>query len=107
MLPSGEVREHDVSGFVARARERIEHTGLQSFIERELFRRTEVFGAIAHVFSTYEGRTRNTGDSTLLVRGINSFQLRNDGQRWWLLSILWTEEHPQNPLPAAYLPDRP
>ncbi|MCA9718341.1 MAG: hypothetical protein H6713_05575 [Myxococcales bacterium] len=101
--PTGETVETHVAGFVARARERISQTGLMSFVERELFRRTEVYAGIAHVFSSYEGRTCQ-GDGELLVRGINSIQLRHDGARWWILSIVWTEEHQSNPIPAAYLP---
>jgi hypothetical protein len=27
----------------------------------------------------------------------------NDGKRWWVLSILWDEERPDNPLPAEYV----
>jgi hypothetical protein len=100
---SGETIESDVPDFVARVRERIATTGLESFIERELFRRTEVYGGIAHVFSSYEGRTVGTGDE-LLVRGINSIQLRHDGARWWIVSIVWTDEHKGNLIPAAYLP---
>ncbi len=101
--PSGATLETDARGFVARVRERIQTTGLMSFVERELFRRTEVYAAIAHVFSSYEGRTSRR-DGELLVRGINSIQLRHDGARWWILSVLWTDEHAGNPIPAAYLP---
>ena len=74
-----------------------------SAAERELFRRTEVFAGIAHVFTTYESRT-DDGDGQLLYRGINSVQLRNDGRRWWILTILWTDERDECPIPPAYLP---
>lgn len=74
------------------------------FREREIARRTERFGHIAHVFSTYEYRTET--DSTV-VRGINSIQLLNDGTRWWVISIFWEPERPDNPLPAEYLPRTP
>ena len=33
-------------------------------------------------------------------RGVNSFQLLNDGKRWWIVSIFWDSERPDNPLPA-------
>ncbi len=101
--PTGATLETDMRGFVARVRDRIQTTGLMSFVERELFRRTEVYAGIAHVFSSYEGRTSRR-DGELLLRGINSIQLRHDGARWWILSILWTDEHTGNPIPAAYLP---
>lgn len=90
--------------FVARVQRRIAETGLRSFQERELFRRTEVFSGIAHVFTTYESRTADEDGGELLYRGINSIQLRHDGRRWWILTILWTDEREGSPIPPAYLP---
>jgi hypothetical protein len=77
-----------------------------AFFERELARRTERFGAIAHVFSTYE--SRDAPDAARpFERGINSIELLNDGSRWWITAIAWSGESPANPLPAEYLrPDR-
>lgn len=72
------------------------------FREREIARREELFGNIAHVFSTYEGVRE--GDPEPFVRGINSIQLLNDGSRWWIVSVYWQAEGPVNPLPARYLP---
>ncbi len=37
-------------------------------------------------------------------RGINSFQLMNDRQRWWIVTIYWEAESPDNPIPQKYLP---
>ncbi len=98
------VDDMSVAEFVARVGQRIRDTGLTSFAERELFRRTEVFSGIAHVFTTYESRTDHDGAGELLYRGINSIQLRHDGRRWWILTILWTDEREDSPIPAAYLP---
>ncbi len=101
--PEG-VDDMSVLEFVARVRRRIAETGLRSFRERELFRRTEVFSGIAHVFTTYESRTADEDGGELLYRGINSVQLRHDGRRWWILTILWTDEREGAAIPAAYLP---
>jgi hypothetical protein len=30
----------------------------------------------------------------------------NDGQRWWVQSLLWQGESEKNPLPAEYLKAR-
>lgn len=98
------VDDMSVTEFVARVTRRIAETGLCSFIERELHRRTEVFSGIAHVFTTYESRTGDGDGGELLYRGINSIQLRHDGRRWWILTILWTDEREDSPIPAAYLP---
>lgn len=98
------IDDMSVAEFVARVRRRIAETELHSFVERELFRRTEVFSGIAHVFTTYESRTGAGDAGELLYRGINSIQLRHDGRRWWILTILWTDEREDSPIPAAYLP---
>jgi len=71
------------------------------FYEKEIARRVERFGNIAHVWSTYEARS--TPDGEIIKRGINSVQLYHDGGRWWVLSALWDNERPGNPIPAEYL----
>ena len=77
----------------------------QGFFEREAHRRLERFGAVAHVFSTYESR-HAAGDAEPFARGINSIQLFHDGARWWVVTIFWDSEHPDQPIPADYLPPR-
>lgn len=71
------------------------------FTERELARRVEIYGDLAHAWSSYEG-TGNGGK--LKVRGINSFQLVRQNGRWLVQSILWQAESPARPLPADMLP---
>lgn len=73
------------------------------FIEKEIHRKTEIFGNIAHVFSTYES-FHTASDEAPFMRGINSIQLFNDGKRWWIINIYWTQETELNPIPKAYLP---
>lgn len=75
----------------------------EGFHERAIAGRTERFGHIVHVWSTYEG-LRSLSDPTPFVRGINSFQLFHDGSRWWVMTIYWQAETPQTPIPADYLP---
>ena len=72
-----------------------------AFFESELSRKTEQFGQEAHVFSTYE--SRNAVGEKPFARGINSLQLFNDGKRWYVVSIFWDEERPDNQLPPKYL----
>ena len=74
----------------------------QGFHEREIARRTDRFGAVTHVFSTYD--SRRTADGDVFARGINSIQLFDDGTRWWIVSVYWQSETPEFPLPAEYLP---
>lgn len=74
----------------------------EGFYESEIHRVTERFGNIAHVFSTYETRTK--ADGPIIARGINSIELFYDGKRWWIASNIWDDERPDNPLSAKYLP---
>ena len=73
------------------------------FFEREVARRTDCFGNICQIFSTYESR-HAASDATPFQRGINSIQLLRDGNRWWIASVVWDAERPDNPIPTAYLP---
>ena len=43
-------------------------------------------------------------DATPFSRGINSFQLLKDGDRYWVVNIFWDSERPGNPIPYQYLP---
>jgi hypothetical protein len=72
------------------------------FFETELSRKTEQFGGIVHVFSTYASKKTAT-DEKPFMRGINSIQLWNDGARWWIVTVLWQNETPETPIPNAYL----
>ena len=102
--PTGEVgsRVLTVEDYVQRAGALFEKQG---FFEREVSRRLERFGNIAHIFSTYESRHAKD-DAKPFQRGINSIQLMNDGKRWWVVTIFWQGEDEKNPLPAEYLRSR-
>ena len=73
------------------------------FYERELVRQVDQFGQIAQLFSTFESSSDPEGGDSL-GRGINSVQLWCDGRRWWVMSMLWDDERPANPIPPEYLP---
>lgn len=73
------------------------------FVEEQVFAKIERYGDIAHVFSTYQKHF--WGSDEILGRGINSFQLVHDGQRWWIAGVVWDEEDGAGPIPPAYLPD--
>src|SRR5438132_3272927 len=89
----------DIEGFIGRAESAFEKNG---FYEKEIARKTEQFGQIAHVWSTYESR-HDPSDSVPFVRGINSIQLFHDGKRWWILSIYWQQETARHPIAQKYL----
>ncbi len=100
MHPDGKIgaRYLSVDEYIGRAEPFMEKEG---FFESELARRTEQFGNIAHVWSTYESR-RAKGEKPF-ARGINSIQLMNDGHRWWVVNIFWQGESPEQQLPQKYL----
>ncbi|WP_100614810.1 hypothetical protein [Confluentibacter citreus] len=72
------------------------------FFEKEIHRTVNTFGNMAHVFSTYEC-FYNVTDKKPFMRGINSIQLWNDGKRWWIINLYWTQETRDNPIPEAFL----
>ena len=73
-----------------------------AFFEVEIHRVEEKYGHISHAFSTYESRREAEGDP--FTRGINSFQLLFDGERWWIVNIFWQGETESEPVPTQYLP---
>ena len=89
----------DVDGFIARVEPYFAEYG---FYEKEIARRTEQFGHIAQVWSTYESR-HNEDDPQPFARGINSIQLFYDGNRWWIVNIYWQQESAEDPIPEGYL----
>jgi hypothetical protein len=66
------------------------------FTERELAHVIKRYGNVATVLSSYEGKT---AAGKMITRGVNIFQLYFDGKRWWILSMVWDEERPGNPIP--------
>ena len=91
--PKG-LRGGSVEDYIARNSAILEKEG---FTERELGRHTELWGGLATVWSSYDGRNAS---GSFHERGINSFQLVKIDGKWLVASILWQEETPDNPLPA-------
>jgi hypothetical protein len=107
MIPSGKNPTTNVVGARALSPEdyikRVEPVfAKEGFYEREKARRVDIYGNIAQVFSTYES-FHNLTDKKPFMRGINSFQLLNDGKRWWVITIFWQGETADNPIPKKYL----
>ncbi len=91
----------DVDGYIEGAGPGLAESG---FFEVESNRVEEVFENIAHVFSTYE--SRRTPDGPIFMRGINTIQLMFDGQRWWVMNIMWRGVGPDHEFSARYLQGR-
>jgi hypothetical protein len=110
LIPTGKrANESEVKARVLSPEEYIERSApfleKEGFFERGFSNKIEHYANIAHVFSTYESRHK-ADDAQPFQRGINSFQLVNDGKRWWVITILWQGETPDNPIPAEYLKAR-
>ncbi len=92
----------DAEGYIA---SRSPFFAANDFHEIQTGHRVERFGNVAHVWSAYEGRRAPDGE--ILFRGINSIQLFHDGDRWWVMSVLWDNEREGNPLPAELAAKNP
>lgn len=88
--PDGEVDagEWDVEDFILAATEEYAEAG---FWEDEIWSRTESWGNIAHVWSTYESRY-GSPDADPAGRGINSIQLVRYDDDWLIISIIFDIE---------------
>jgi hypothetical protein len=71
------------------------------FYEHEIGRKTEQFGNIYHVWSSYESLTEPGGRR--LGRGINSIELYYDGKRFWIVSWIFDSERNGNTIPKEYI----
>jgi len=106
LIPTGKspdgrqvARVWTVEEYIANVGPRLEETG---FFEREIGRVQEQYGNIVHLMSAYDSK-RTAEDAQPFARGVNSFQLFNDGSRWWVVTIYWEQESPGSPIPARFL----
>ncbi len=91
------VRESSVEDYAKNIMPRIE---AQDFFETVGNLTIDKYGDIAQVFMVYE--TRKTADGTPFDKGINSFQLLFDQNRWWVTSLMWQAESSGVPIPMQY-----
>lgn len=89
-----------IDGYIVRSNARMTSDG---FFEHSIHNETQQFGNIVQVWSIYESR-HDPSDSKPFARGINSFQLLKDVDRYWVVNIFWDSETATKPIPAKYLP---
>lgn len=108
LIPTGKTKDGSYKAKFITPQDYIDRSGPwlieNGFFEKEIHRETDSFGHITQVFSTYE-TFHSESDEAPFMRGINSIQLINDGSRWWILNIYWSQESEEEPIPARYLPD--
>ncbi|HLZ00480.1 MAG TPA: hypothetical protein VKT33_15580 [Candidatus Angelobacter sp.] len=105
MIPTFRDKDGNVVSKMSSVDEYAERAGAyfakEGFFESSVANRVESWEHIAHVWSTYE--SRHAKGEKPFARGINSFQLMNDGTRWWIMNIYWQGEEAGHPLPDKYL----
>lgn len=73
-----------------------------AFYEGELSARTELFGKIAHRFSTYEAKFDPAAAEPFSV-GINSIQFIKVDHRWRITCMVWNDQTENRTIPQTYL----
>ena len=106
LIPSGPSKDGDFQAVYLSPDDYINRSGKwlfeNGFHEREIHRVTDIFGNIAHVFSTYEA-FRESSDKTPFMRGINSIQLMKNEEKWVIINIYWMQESDFYKIPKKYL----
>jgi len=107
LIPTGRGKQGNIGTRYMTPEDYIDGSGQwlieNGFFEKEIHRVENSFGSISQVFSTYAS-FHSEADKEPFMRGINSIQLLNDGNRWWIINIYWTAETAENPIPPIYLP---
>jgi hypothetical protein len=79
-----------LDGFIAAVTPLLDSTDLY---EIETSSEVRLFGAVGHVWSTYDGKS-SPDDAEPNFRGVNSIQVARDPDgRWWIRSMLWDNEY--------------
>lgn len=94
-------QEFSVQKFIHVVEEQIRTGSLTAFKEQEVAARTEVFGNIAHRFSTYEAYL-NEGEAEPFSIGINSIQFIKVEDSWYVYSMVWNDQQQDRLIPAKY-----
>ena len=92
-----------VDEYRANASELLKNT---AFYEIETARRTIRFGNVAQVFSAYEARSAPAAGE-LIKRGMNLMHLYDDGERWWIMQMIWDDERPGVEIPRELFATAP
>jgi hypothetical protein len=90
-----------VDGFISSRQRMVDSGALTSFEEVETAETTELFGNVAHRFSTYEKRGTMHGKA-IEGRGVISTQFIRTPSGWKMSSMAWDDERPGLPIPDRY-----
>ena len=90
-----------VDDFIASRQQMVDSGALTSFQEVETAETTEVFGNVAHRFSTYEKRGTIDGEA-IEGAGLISTQFIRTPSGWKMSSMAWDDERPGLAIPDRY-----
>jgi hypothetical protein len=90
-----------VDEFIRPRQETVDSGALEWFEEVEVAEITEIFGNVAHRFSTYEKRGTMNG-SAIDARGAIATQFVRTPDGWRMSSMAWDDERPGLSLPTRY-----
>jgi hypothetical protein len=90
-----------VEAFIAPRQATVDAGELTAFEEVELAEITEIFGNVAHRFSTYAKRGTLNG-AAIDARGAISTQFIRTREGWRMSSMAWDDERAGLELPARY-----
>jgi hypothetical protein len=91
-----------VDEFIAAYQGRLDAGKIASFFEGERSSRTDLFGRIAHRFSTYEARFSLAEEKPFSI-GINSIQYIRIGDAWRVTCMVWNDQTDEVRIPEKYL----
>jgi hypothetical protein len=105
LIPVGKAKDGTITPRILNVEDwitRVKARGSQPFYEHQIKYASDVYGNIAHLWSTYEVRPTPVGK--VEVRGINSIETVFDGTEWKAVEIVWQAETADTQIPSKYLP---
>lgn len=86
-----------IDGFI----EKLDYLDKKGFYEYEIANKIHTFSSVTQVFSTYTFQVED--HSIPNGRGITSYELFFDGNRYWIMSMFWVAENEKYKIPEKYL----
>jgi hypothetical protein len=105
LIPIGKAKDGSIAARVLSVEDwisRVKARGSDAFYEHQIKYQSDIYGNMAHLWSTYE--ITPTPGGKVEVRGINSIQAAFNGTEWKVIEIVWQAETTDTPLPQKYLP---
>ncbi len=88
--------EFDFDGYL----EKLDYLDKKGFYEEEISSEVTTYGTLVNVISTYKFWME---DKTAEGRGVTLYNYFYDGERYWIMSMIWQMESDQFPIPEVLL----